>query len=235
MQGHRPGARLTDGQAHLVEQVLRDPGPAGHRDADQAGGTHVHRGGREGEPDGRHHAPAPVGSALIAASTVGCSGKTWSSAVIRKILSSGSLSQTRANEPPAEREPLERADQHAEPGRVEEVHPAQVDHDLAGPTVDQLEEPFPQSRRGVDVHLTADLEHRVLAHGAGRQRQLHRSSSSRRLSWASNHPATWPCRVHRRSLPHTHGPGFSIPNTSARVQDVTSTASARRVSRRATT
>ena len=64
------------------------------------------------------------------------------------------------NEPSGRAQPLEGADQHAQPGRVEEVHPAQVDDHLSGAGVDQLDEPLPQPGCGVDVDLATDLEHR---------------------------------------------------------------------------
>ena len=113
----------------------------------------------------------------MAASTDGYSGNTWSSAVIRKILSSDSLPQTTPKLAPDGARLAQRADQHAEPGGVQEVDPAEVDHHRADPAVEQLDDAFPQPGRGVDVHLATDLEHGVRGDDSGRQRQLHRPTS----------------------------------------------------------
>src|SRR5439155_20518050 len=53
---------------------------------------------------------------------------------------------------------LERTNEHAEPRRVEELHRTQVDHHAAGTSLHQLDEAFPQPRRGVHVDLAADLQ-----------------------------------------------------------------------------
>src|SRR5690242_20658102 len=42
-------------------------------------------------------------------------------------------------------QPLERADEHPETGRVEKLDPAEVDHDVPGTLLDQLDEPFSQA------------------------------------------------------------------------------------------
>ena len=55
---------------------------------------------------------------------------------------------------------LEAADQHAQPGRVEEVHAFEIDDDLAVPLADQLDQPLPQARRAVDVDLALDSQNR---------------------------------------------------------------------------
>lgn len=103
----------------------------------------MHRRGREGEPDRRHHALAPAEPEPVAESMLGWIGKTWSSAVIRKILSSGFLRADQTEGATGRTQPLQGTDQHTESGRVEEVDPPQVHDDVTGPAVDQLDEPFP--------------------------------------------------------------------------------------------
>src|SRR3569833_1632766 len=70
-------------------------------------------------------------------------------------------------------EPLQRTDQHPEAGRVQELHPAEIHHDVPGTLLDQVDEAFPQPRRGVAVDLAADFEHGVVARVVCRKRQLH--------------------------------------------------------------
>src|SRR5438874_3507257 len=43
-------------------------------------------------------------------------------------------------------DPLQPADQHAEPGRVEELDTLEIDHDPAVPLVNQLDQLFPELR-----------------------------------------------------------------------------------------
>ena len=50
-------------------------------------------------------------------------------------------------------DPLEPADEDAEPGRVEELHPFEVDQDRALTLVDQLDELLAELGRRVDVDL----------------------------------------------------------------------------------
>src|SRR5688572_17352893 len=82
----------------------------------------------------------------------------------------------RAHEPerPVDRsKPLERADEDAQPGRVEELDPAQVDDDVLGALLDQFHQSFPQTGGSVDINFTANVEHRMVADRTSRHRQLH--------------------------------------------------------------
>src|SRR5450755_2687926 len=45
-------------------------------------------------------------------------------------------------------EPLQSSDQHAQPGRVEEVHSLEVDNDLVLALADELDELLPETRSG---------------------------------------------------------------------------------------
>src|SRR5690606_12180250 len=72
-------------------------------------------------------------------------------------------------------EPFVRADENTEASGIEEIDPSEVDNHLTGPALDHLGELLAQPWRGVHVDLAADLDHRVRAHGAGRERQLHQS------------------------------------------------------------
>jgi hypothetical protein len=74
-------------------------------------------------------------------------------------------------------DPLEPADQHSEPGRVQEVDLLQVDHDVVGPVADQLDQLLSQLWRGVDVDLAGHLEHRVVAFLAHVEVEIHPLSS----------------------------------------------------------
>ncbi len=56
--------------------------------------------------------------------------------------------------------PLEGTDEHPEPGGVDEVDAAEVDHDAEPLVVDQLDQLLTQARGGGHVDLAADLEHR---------------------------------------------------------------------------
>src|SRR5436309_5170542 len=56
--------------------------------------------------------------------------------------------------------PLQRPDEHAEAGRVDEVHAGEVDDDLAGALLDQPVELVAQRRRGRDVDLAFDDDRR---------------------------------------------------------------------------
>ena len=57
-------------------------------------------------------------------------------------------------------EPLHATDQHAEAGRVEELHLVEVDHDLLGTGTRQLHQLLPQTRSGGQIHLTSNRQHR---------------------------------------------------------------------------
>src|SRR5690606_6132739 len=96
--GDGPGTRLTDGQAHLVQQLLGDSGTLGDGHPHQARRADVPRGGGEGQPHHRHQSAPDV-----AASTESWIAKTRSRAVIRKTFSSFSLVHTRVSSPPAVR------------------------------------------------------------------------------------------------------------------------------------
>ena len=61
---------------------------------------------------------------------------------------------------------LEHADEDAQAGRVEELDPLHVHEDAVGTGVDQLVQAFAEPGRGVDVDLAADLQDRVIRHGA---------------------------------------------------------------------
>src|SRR6266508_2700842 len=61
------------------------------------------------------------------------------------------LAADQAQAPPGGPQPLQGAHEHAEPGRVEELDPAEVDDDAARATLDELDEPLPQPRRGVHI------------------------------------------------------------------------------------
>jgi hypothetical protein len=56
--------------------------------------------------------------------------------------------------------PLEAADEHAEAGRVEEVHALEVDDDLVLALTDELDEALSEAGCGVHVDLTLDRQHR---------------------------------------------------------------------------
>src|SRR5690606_11450479 len=73
---------------------------------------------------------------------------------------------------PVGAQPLVRADEHPEPGGVEELDRTEIDDHLAGPAVHQLGEPFPQPQCGADVHLAADLQHRVITRTPAPPREL---------------------------------------------------------------
>src|SRR5689334_24858923 len=74
--------------------------------------------------------------------------------------------------------PLQAADQHAEPGGVEEVHALHVDDEVETPVVHQLDQLLAQLGRGIYVDFATDLDDRTIADGTGRQRQVHGSSST---------------------------------------------------------
>ena len=57
-------------------------------------------------------------------------------------------------------QPLQAADQHPQPGRVEKVHALEVDDDLPVALADQLDQSLTQARRAVDVDLSLDGQHR---------------------------------------------------------------------------
>jgi hypothetical protein len=74
---------------------------------------------------------------------------------------------------------LEPADEHAEPGRVQEVDLLQVDDDVVGAVADQLDQLLAQLWRGVDVDLTGHLEHRVVVILAHVEVEIHPLLQSR--------------------------------------------------------
>ena len=76
-------------------------------------------------------------------------------------------------------QPLEPAHQHAEAGRVEEVHALQVDDDLVLALAHQFDQLFPQPGRRVDVDFPFDRQHRVRAPAVVYlETEFHRSTSS---------------------------------------------------------
>ena len=85
---------------------------------------------------------------------------TLVSPVISNTLRMRAWVQTRERSPPWLRRRFKPADQHAQPGRVQEVHPFEVDDDLAMALADQLDELLAQPRRAVHVDLTLDRENR---------------------------------------------------------------------------
>src|SRR2546429_4660 len=67
--------------------------------------------------------------------------------------------------------PLQRPDEHAEAGRVDEVHAGEIDDDLAGALLDEPVELVPQRRRGCHVDLALDDDRwRAPRRGCSRRR-----------------------------------------------------------------
>src|SRR5690606_37669669 len=73
---------------------------------------------------------------------------------------------------------LQAADQHAERGGVEEVHTCHVDDKVETAVVHQLDQLLAQLWRGIYVDFATDPDDRAIAHGLGRQGQVHGSSST---------------------------------------------------------
>src|SRR5262249_42898778 len=69
--------------------------------------------------------------------------------------------------------PLEAADEHAEPGRVEELDLLHVDDEVVATVLHQLDDLLPKLWCGIDVDLSADGNHRLVAFVAGHEREVH--------------------------------------------------------------
>src|SRR5699024_7335824 len=73
------------------------------------------------------------------------------------------LAADELNRPIMLADPFQTADQHTEPGGVEELHSTDVDDDVVMTGVDEFEQRLPQSRRGVDVNFPGHLDDRIVA------------------------------------------------------------------------
>src|SRR5437764_184781 len=117
--------------------------------------------------------------------------------------------------------PLQRPDEHAEAGRVDEVHPGEVDDDLAGSLLDQAVELVAQRRRGGHVDLALDDDRwpacvvtdrdlKVIARGRVRAGRDHGRQTTQRLSAVN------------QLEPHSGAPGVRVvaPSIGERVDDL---------------
>jgi hypothetical protein len=74
-------------------------------------------------------------------------------------------------------DPLEPADEDTEPRRVEEVDALHVDHEVVLAVGHQVHELLAEPRSGVDVDLATDFDDGAVTLGAGREGEVHKSSS----------------------------------------------------------
>src|SRR5256885_1371101 len=116
---------------------------------------------------------------------------------------------------------LQRPHEHAEAGRVDEVHPREVDDDLAGTLLDQPVELVPQRRRGRHVDLALDDDRWRAAVVADRDLEV---IARGRVRAGRDHDgqATQPLTPVNQLEPHGGASGVRVvaPSIGERVDDL---------------
>src|SRR5436309_9263858 len=116
---------------------------------------------------------------------------------------------------------LQRPHEHAEAGRVDEVHPGEIDDDLAGTLLDQPVELVPQRRRGGHVDLALDDDRWRAAVVTDRDPEV---IARGRVRAGGDHDGqtTQPLSPVNQLEPHGGAPGVRVvaPSIGERVDDL---------------